>query len=226
MGTPWWNMPSRGILGSMIWWESRGGLRGEQGPQAQLCGRGDVGFGCPGSQRYSPAPGRRGNPGTWPTPGPGRPGRNPRPRRATLLHGPGPCAPLCRRRGDRGVSCAPTGDSTDQARGGMSAVLTAVPHASPCAHGVGFILRPRCVLAAVLGEVHAGEGGLPSALLGGRCAVERRSGAGGRSHFELPETTFERTSLVGHRGSWAPITGPGTGKDWTENSGMVLLPRR
>lgn len=33
MGTPWWNMPSRGILGSMICQKSRGGLRGEQGPQ-------------------------------------------------------------------------------------------------------------------------------------------------------------------------------------------------
>jgi len=109
------------------------------------------------------------------------------------------------------AACPPPGNGW--ACGCRAAVLTAVPHASPRAHGVGLVLCPRGVLAAVLREVHSGEGGLPSALLGGRRAAERGSGAVGRSHLRLPKTASERASLAGHQCSWAPAAGLGTGKD-------------
>lgn len=138
MGTPWWNMPSRGILGSMICRKSRGGLRGERGPQVPLLREGERGFRRPRRQagargrRYSPAPGRRGTPGTWPTPGPGHPGRNPRPRTATPRRAPCPCAPLCRRRGERGVSCVlpSPGDGASRARGRRT--YCRAPRLAPC----------------------------------------------------------------------------------------------
>lgn len=199
-------------------------LRGEGGPRVPLCGRG-MWVSEVLSEHVASGTHQRRVGGVPPALGPhqvqGIQG-------GILILGEPPCAAPhafahhCaggERRGESAV--APPGDSASQAHGCTARVLTAMPHAAPCAHGVGLVLRPRRVLTAVLREVHSGEGGLPSALLGRRCAAERESRAVSRNHVKLPETIFKKTSLAGHQGSWAP-TGLGTGKHSAEVPGRKV----
>lgn len=83
-------------------------------PQTRLGAR--TGFGEARGQPHSPAPGRTGTPGTWPTPDPGRPGRSPRPRRATPRRGRCPSAPLRQEKGGEGPQLRPS--ARCQAAGG------------------------------------------------------------------------------------------------------------
>lgn len=139
MGTPWWNMPSRGILGSMICKTSRGGLRGEQGPQEPVCREWTWVSEAPitGSTHQRWVGGVA--PALSPHQVQGIQGR------ILILRQP-PCASPhalthhCTE--ERAVSCVTPGDGASQAHSCAATLLTAMPHTSSCAHGVGLVLCP------------------------------------------------------------------------------------
>lgn len=168
---------------------------------------------APTAGRYSPALGRRDTPGTWPTPGPGRPGRNPRPQTATPCRAPCPCAPLCRRRGESGVSHVPSGQRHQPGtRLHGHGTYCCAPRLAPCPRSRTRSPSPMCPRCCPLGSSLGRRRASP-------CPAWRVLCCGGRDgavikQVKLTETTSKGASQAGqHQGLWASTAGLGTRKD-------------